>query len=431
MCITNKEITFDDILTITIVVLLIMMTRSHQAIFFYCALGCCLLRITKPVVILPGYFLSSLSTAYFEVSEGMGAGRYMSLLLILSFVISSIRRGDKLDSDKYFSIIMLLIISCFLSSFIGPTSNFTTAIQMTMNLAILLFIQRIEMGNMSRLIAHLVIASSLLVLSVFMEAMTNSVFLLEQRYRAVGVNDDEGTNANRMAIMLEQCGTICVACFFYYKNYLIKMFLLGCVVASAFIIIATGSRTGLIALLTAIAFSLIVIGGVNKVKLIIPFICLLMVSFLLVDYLSTINSPVLERFTYSNVENTGGAGRIDGAYIIMTRFFPDHMLFGSGIGGANMLYFSSQYRFPNLCHNIVFDPLSQLGIIIYGLFLSFLVPAFKRIARFVKSYPNQSVCVALLVAICLNGIGETIFYEKYFWNNLALCLLCCKQYNVS
>lgn len=427
----NKAISFDDIMALVIVILLIMMTRTHQAVYFYCAMGCCLLRISKPLVLIPGYMMSSLSTSYFAVSEGMGAGRYMSMLLILSFFISAAYHKEDVKNDNYLGIILVLIFSCFFSALIGPTQDYNTPIQMAMNLMILLFIQRMEHVDLSRLIAHLVIAFALLAISIFVEAMNNSAFLLEQRYQGVGADDDAGVNSNRMAIMLEQCGAMCIACFMYYKNYIVKVFLLACVFACIFVIIATGSRTGLISLLAAIAFSIIIIGGVNKRKIVIPFLCLLVFAYFLVVYLSSVNSPVLERFTFSSVEETGGSGRQEGSYIIMTKFFPDHFFFGSGIGGANMLYYSRQYGFDSLCHNIVYDPLSQLGILIYCLFLSFLIPAYKRIYRFVIANPSVSVFGGLIVAITINGIGETIFFEKYFWNDLALCLLCYRQYNIS
>lgn len=427
----NKAILFDDIMALVIVILLIMMARTHQSVYFYTAMGCCLLCISKPLVLIPGYMMSSLSTSYFAVSEGMGAGRYMTILLIISYFISSIRKGENVLQDKYFGIIFVLIVSCFFSALIGPAQDYNTPIQMTMNLIVFLFIQKMEDVKINRLISHIVIAFSLLAVSIFAEAMMNSVFLFEQRYQGVGADDDAGVNSNRMAIMLEQCGAMCIACFMYYKNYIVKGFLLACVFACVFVIIATGSRTGLIALLVAIAFSIIVIGGVDKRKIVIPFLCLLVSAYFLVVYLSSVNSPVLERFTFSSVDETGGSGRREGSYIIMTKFFPDNFLFGSGIGGANMLYYSGKYGFSSLCHNIIYDPLSQLGILIYCLFLYFLIPVYKKIYIFIKKNPSVSVFGGLFVAITINGIGETIFYEKYFWNDLALCLLCYRQYNIS
>ena len=426
----KKIVSFDDIIALAIVILLIMMTRTHQAVYFYSAMGCCLLRISKPIVLLPGYMMSSLSTSYFAVSEGTGAGRYMSMLLILSFIISSVYHKENVIKYDYLGIISVLIFGCFVSALIGPVQDYNTPIQMAMNLIIFLFIQGMKDVDLNRLTAHLVITFALLAVSVFVEAMTNSVFLLEQRYTGVSNDNEDGVNANRMAIMLEQCGAICIACFMYYKNYIVKVLLIACVSACVFVIIATGSRTGLIALLVAIAFSAIVIGGIKKTKIIIPLLSLLIIGHFMVDYLASTNSSVLDRFSFSSVEETGGSGRSRAISIIMTEFLPDHLFFGSGIGGANMLSFASQYHFPNLCHNIVFDPLSQLGVIIFSIFLYFLVSVFKKIYRFMKSHPSQSIFVALLIAILFNGIGETIFYEKYFWNDIALCILCCNMYDI-
>ena len=417
---------FDDILAIIIVILLLLLARTNNDMFFFAILGCCLIRINKPLVILPGYLTSSLATGYFDLSNGAGVGRYYFIIVVISLIIYRVQNNTSIFQDRYFVVVLILIIASFISELIGPVGNFVAFMMIFQGLLVFLLLQGTNGLDLKHLLALVCVAFGLISLWFLAETLSNSAFLFVQRYEG----GEDYFDGNRISIMLEQCGALCIACFFYYKNYFLKAILLVCVVACAFVIILTGSRTGLIALLAAIVFAVILSIEGDKMKILVPLLAIMIVGYIGVEYLSSIDSPILDRFSLSNVQESGGSGRSDGIKVIMTKFFPEHILFGSGIGGANMLYYSSMYGIPNLCHNIVFDPLSQLGVIIYSMFLYLLIPAGKRVFKLSKNYSYYSAFIILFLAVCVNGIGETIFYEKYFWNDLALCLLCCNYNNI-
>ena len=67
-----------DIISLLIVLSLMMMTNTHNIIFFYITICGCLIFANKPKVVIPAYFVASLSTSYFALGPGLSAGRFLS-----------------------------------------------------------------------------------------------------------------------------------------------------------------------------------------------------------------------------------------------------------------------------------------------------------------------------------------------------------------
>ena len=418
---TLRKIKFGDLLTVVLMISLMLLTRTHNMIFFLIPIFGSLFLIRRPESIFPLYYMSALSNSYFTLGGGQSAGRYLSLVIIFSLFI----KANKSNEGKGLlpSIIFLLFLS-FVSALVSYTGSFEVFFQLAQCFLLLYFLQKYVTIDINRLMIYIGIASAVVVLFVFFEAVSNSAFVFETRYRG----EDEGLNANRIGMMMEQCAAMMMALFFLSKNKIIKTFTLVIFIFAAFVVIATGSRSSLLAIIGSIPICLFLTFGKLKKKIVIPIILLSLSAYFIADFLSSQDSQMFDRFTLQSIEETGGTGRADNVKKIITEIMPDHLLFGSGMGGGNMKALGRSYNLQNLAHNIIVDPLSQMGILIYPIFMFILYVMLKPTLRFMRMYRWYIVPIALISSAIINGIGETIFYEKFFWNDIALCVLCGNLY---
>jgi len=246
-------------------------------------------------------------------------------------------------------------------------------------------------------------------------------------------NLDGSANADNLAMMIEQTGALCIGYALFGKNTIMRIISGVCVFGAVALVLLTGSRTALIALLVAILLCFLVkikskdkgAGFINA----FIFIFLGVATYLFVSFVSGIDNPLLDRFSAEDVIETGGAGRMDLIKILLTQIFPDHFLFGSGMGNGNMRVLGRSYGLEHVAHNVIIDPLTQMGIIGFGLFF-FLVflPLIRKYLYLLKNKePNCIIVLALVTAVVFNGIGEVMFDEKMFWNDFALLAL---AYNI-
>lgn len=392
--------------------------------FYLAALVISLFFIRKPEVIFPLYFISSLSTSYFAVQEGLGAGRYISMVFLLSLIIVSFQKGSIVSRDaKLIPGTIFLIVLTILSTAIGVSRDMTIGVQMVLNIAIFFLFQQIKGIDYQRLLLTLTISVAILTVLVFYQALVNDAFLFEERYRS---GEDE-VNSNRMAMMMEQCASVLLAASFVVKKPFVRVVLLVLTISSVFVLLATGSRSGLISILGVALFVVLIGFDVNVRRNFILVILVFGAGYYVLTYLQGFSSALLDRFSVANVQESGGTGRLDNATLILTKIFPSHLLFGSGLGGTNMKILGAPYHLDNLAHNIIIDPLTQMGVAIFPFFFIFLWSQMRRVFRQVVKNKEILLLVpaSLFVAAVANGIGETIFYERFFWNDMALGLLFC------
>ena len=402
--------------------LLFIFGYTKDPIYMYATLVGAILFVFKPIVLFPVMFFSSLSTAIFSVEEGTSIGRYLSLIFIISCVIRLIYEKYKINY-RNLSLFIALIIYCFFSTVSGKDGRIDPFVSMLINLAVFFLFKKIHDIDINNIIRILCFAALGGIIMMALMALKDSSVIMMSRF-----NMNEEVNANRIGIMMEQLGSLCLGyIFFDNKTYIKLLFSLGAV-ASVWIILMTGSRTALIALLSAIMICvLITVSTSNKNKKIgtfVSFFIVGLIGYLFVLYISGIDSPILERYTIADVAERGGTGRVDNAMILMTKILPSHLLFGSGMGGYNMLELGRQYGLTNLAHNIIIDPLTELGIVGFCLFLFIMIPATKIYFKMYKESRDYcSIVLVVLTAIVFNGIGEVVFFEKFFWNDLTLLFI--------
>lgn len=422
----------ESLVAVGLPVLLYMMVYTDNVIFFYMALAVGFMFILKPIVLLPFYFVASLSTSYFSLSSGMSAGRFAFVLILLSLFLQFLKNKDKVGANPNFLFVIVLIIFLFFSAITSVTGSLDPFVQMTMNLLFLFFLYYYVDLDLDRFYRFLSIAYFVCLISIAFYIMKNGQELFIQRFH----DEEEAMNTNRLAMMCNQAGGLMFAMFLLSKKVKIKIIsIVGYIIAILEIVIL-GSRSPLIALLLSSIIGFYLYQHVNKTiqrkNVYVLFFFLVFVFGVLVYYLSSIDSPLMERFTAESIVESKGTNRLNLIGIIMTKIFPNHPLLGVGVGSENIYEAGKVYGLERPAHNIIIDPLSQMGIIGFCLFLLFIAPIIVR--SFKVALNNRSLCLVILPSLLLfvtttiNGIGEIIFYEKFFWNNLALCAFCLIQF---
>ena len=406
-----------DTLAIALPVLLLVMVYYDSRLMLWLILGISILCLNHVETIIPVYFISSLSNAYFSVGDGSSSSRYIYIVLLLSLLLNCIRHKST-RFDKNSKQVLLLIVIAFFSCLVSYTGELLPFFQMFQTLLIILFLPMCRGIDVNKLFIIICISCVLVIITVSLQALTSNILQMTGRY-----NMDGEVNANRIGMMIAQCCAFIIATIVSTKSKMFSTILILPFLVGLILIILTGSRSAMIAAVSASLICFLwrmVKYKERKAALLIIGLLVASISY----FLSNNEVQTIDRFSVDSVEASGGTSRMDNITVIMTKIFPDHFWFGSGLGGDNMKKLGKQYSLKNLAHNIIIDPLSQLGIFFYTFYMFFVVPIVLNAIRNVKrsSLALYIIIMSPLTASIFNGVGETIFFEKFFWFELSFCV---------
>lgn len=397
-------------------VLLLAAVFKNNALYYAVIIGV-VCFIKKTDILFPVYFFSSLSTNFFDMGGGMSIGRFLSLLFIISCLFNLIREKKLIYKD--FQYVFLLIVFTFLSGILGYGNDIIIFINMLINLLVFYLFSKIKNVDLDWLLIVLAFSSLLMVGVLLHFFLTNGALLLDERFNMEG-----DVNANRIAMMSEQCGSILLGYVFLGKHRLLKALFIVPSFLAIFIIIVTGSRSALIGLSAASLVCMWLFFTNRKSTGVVVLILVIALGCVVFRPLLKTDSLVTERFSVDDVVESGGTGRLDNAKDLFT-LFPNHLLFGSGIGAKNMQALIRQSGLHgDAAHNIIIDPLTQMGIIGFALYLILIISVIrKEVFLFGRRIGQVSILLLPFVAATFNGVGEIVFYEKLFWNDMAVIML--------
>lgn len=411
------------IMSVSIPFLIMAYVQTHNPIILGLAFGLVAINIAQPFVLFPSVFVTSLSTEYFITSGGSSLTPIFLLVYILSLCISTkpleYRRGG-----KTLIFIMVLIIYNLLSSLFSVTGSFEAFFLMIFYFPIIFFMsikRNVDVGFVYR-----TISVTCLIFSLFLIYS----FLTGGMEMAVG-NDSENRltfgdiNANRYGMLCAPVAAVLIFSFFYESNLIYRLVCLFGSFLTIFVIILTGSRSALYAVIGSTVFALwyFVLRNTKskgKFAMIAVLAAALIIGF---NYLSNADLLVLERFQIDSLMEAGGSGRTNRAEYLFTNVFPNHPLFGIGLGGDNEYAVSE-----GPCHNILLDPIIQLGIVGFLLYWGFLLPYIFKCIKGVRKNPLVVFPLMLFVTVFLHGMGEVVFFERHFWIIISLCVLFSNNY---
>jgi O-antigen ligase len=234
---------------------------------------------------------------------------------------------------------------------------------------------------------------------------------------------NEEVNANRFAMMLSQLCAILFAFIIFKKNRLIQLLLVATVLVAVYMIILSGSRSALVGILLAISLTSFYLLIKQTKKYIIPLVLIAILGFIFWEQIQQLDIPIISRFTMEGIKESGGS---QDRYTIWKTLIPfaltNNPLFGYGFGAENVIVLAKMHGLDKPAHNFLIDMFLQIGIVGVVLYFSYFVYVFKRLIKYLRQ-PLIFIPVLILVTAFFNGIGETIFSEKLFWNGIALAWL--------
>lgn len=437
----NNKLIIQDGFALMNVLFLMLMTVFPSPLWFYAIIAISLMFIRNPIVIFPTCFVASLSNTYFGLSQffasssGMSVGRFLSPILIISILISLLSNSKRNILNNNITILtFLFIVYCFFSCCISITGSFSPFIVIIQSLLILLFLPGLNDIDLNRLMRLMWTSSLLVVLGIWLYVIRDGIeMLLYDRF----TRNDE-VNSNRIAMICVQVGSALIVPFIIGKNKFLKIGSIVGYLLALVLTFFTGSRTGLISIIFAPVIVFMVLPQTGrfsskktKNRNIILLVLFALVVFFIFTKLGEYDSKVLSRYSFQEVEESGGSGRMGAIEVMLNEIFPMYPVFGVGLSGENFVAVSIKYGITHPCHNIFLDSLCQLGIVGFLLFISLITLIIRKSVSSLREAGNMLMVMPLIlfVASVLNGIGETIYLEKFFWNNLALCVLFNINYN--
>lgn len=409
------------IYSIVLVILLYGVHYFNNATLFFILIGGVSFLVLKPIYIIPVYFISSLSGSFFVAPEGLGSvSRYLSVILILSLLINAIRNkslGKKSVLNDI--LIAILIIFNFISSATSITASFSSFFVMLQNLLVLYLFSKFYTKKVD-VIFNILFISFLITFGLILLELYFQGFNFYAIQGRLSINED--VNENRFGMMLVQIGVISLLPLFLDKYSKIKKLLsLLTFPIILILIILTGSRTSFLAvLLTVFIVYFFIYKNFNFGKLFIFFLFSFF-FFYVWDFLVE-NIPFMYRFSINTATETGGfENRFYSISLLFKNVIPEHLLFGIGLGGENTLVALHKYGY-NLkpAHNIIIDTITQIGLVGFLLYFILFFKIIKKLVKCIKINYIMYMPVLIIIAAFLNGIGETLFFEKFLWNGLAL-----------
>ena len=420
----NRGMTIVDfVLSLLMPALLMVMTLTHNEVYLYAVLGLALLRITKPLVIFPVYFVASLSNEWFGLGTGVSAGRYLSVILLLSLIIDLLSKRKKPSVQKELVVLFVFVLYCLFSCFISVTGSFDAFFIAFLGLMVVILFSLRNNNDVQQLFD--VMFCTAIVVTVGMLVVISTIGIAQFTLSRMGEIDDIETNSNRIAMMMAQIcaihGTV-----FYLEGFKTKGILaLISYIVTVFIVILTGSRTGLLASTLPLFIVFLLMHRIKTIRVFLYIIVFGVLFYFLSGIIEDLDLVVVDRLSVNDVVDSGGSDRMPAIKVMWKEVFPQYPILGVGLGGANFNAVARQYGIDHPCHNIFFDSLCQLGIIGFLIFLYIVTHYFKTTYRCIKRTNNELCFLGffLLLTATINGIGETVYIEKIYWNAIALCVI--------
>jgi hypothetical protein len=397
-------------------VVIFLLSEINESTIFRSALylGTALL-LFNPIFILPIFIISSLGNNFFGYG-GISTSRIIGFILIIACIVYQARNKIPLRRLEF-----ILLVTFFVYTFISSAFSITGSLQsfflFTQSLIIVFLLSQLRNINLFNLSWSL-IASSVAAIILLIFSLEEKIILLDLERLSIGEDD----SINRFATMISQLIAILFVGFVISgKNKLIKIILFLTMLIGLFMIILTGTRSALIAIILAIVIVCLYF-FINSKKSVINLLLIFTVCYLILNQLQELDLHVLKRFSLEEVNDSGGSGRRGVWKALIPRTLDDGLFFGFGFGAENVYFLAKQYGFSFSAHNLLIDMFIQMGFSGLILFVTYFFILAKKLLKSIDN-PNIFVPIMILLTGLFNGLGETVFLEKFFWNGIALAWL--------
>ena len=400
---------------ILVVVLMLSQINESTILLSVLFVGIALL-LFNPVFILPVFIISSLGNTLFAY-DGISISRIIGFLLIIACLMAQIR--NRIPVKKIgFIFLLIFFIYTLISSAFSITGSFVSFIVFMQSLVVVFLLSQLRNINLYNL-SWILIVSSVVAIVFFSFWFKENI--IELGIQRLSVSED--SSINRLATMISQLIAILFTGFLIPgKNKLIKIILFSTILIGLILIIFTGTRSALIAIIVSIVIITLYFFKIHTKKVIIYLPLIILVGYLFINQFQELDIHVLKRFTVEEVQDDGGSGRTGVWKALVPKTFEDGLFFGFGFGAENVYDLAKQYGFSFSAHNLLIDMFIQMGLTGLILFFTYFFILAKKLLKSIDN-PYILVPVMILLTGLINGIGETVFLEKFFWNGIALAWL--------
>lgn len=404
--------------SIFLVALLLASVNLNNPILLWMLIGSSVLLINYPIYLLPVYIISSLSTNYFVAGDGLGISRLIGFILIFGGVLYQIKNRYPFNK-KHVIIVILILVYTFLSSVLSLTGSMIAFIILTQNLIVIILLSQLRNVNLDTLSKLLTITSVLTILFFAFTLKANIIVIQAER-----LTTGEDVNENRFAMIIAQLTAIIFASFLIFNKIkkISQILLLIVVLLAYFMLILSGSRSGTIGISGAILFIVFYFLFKQPKKFLIPIILVLCASYFLIVEIGRMDIPFISRFSIEDVRKSGGTNRLEVWEKLIPVTFENSPIFGYGLGGENSYALANQNGLNHAAHNFVIDMFIQTGLFGISLFFYYFFFVAKKLKKSLQN-PYMYIPIMILLTALFNGIGETVYLEKLFWNGIALSFI--------
>ena len=379
------------------------------------------LRNTEILIVL--YVMSALSGDFFSITSGLSLSRVIYLILLINFLY---KKKSKITITILLPI--LIIFSCYVGfSFLRADVSYKHIIKLVQYaiLTITYLFSNFQI-NQVKTLKYFQHAGIVLTCLFLIHIIANyQEYIVQTR---LNITDD--VNENRMAIIFLALALINFTLFLTNNGniwaFVLKLFLFVSPLIVLFLIASRSAMFGL-----AISFSVLILkfftdNNIRAKSKYLLYLGLILLGGLVYEYVMRLEGLV-QRYSLSDIEKSGGAGRFEIWELAFEKIIPNNFLFGVGFSNTAVIAAQTRYSYTTKpAHNFIVDLLMQGGLVGASLLLVVLIYVLKQgYTKLSFREPFSILSLTLLLSIVSMGIGETIFNDKVFW---AFFLLSCLKY---
>lgn len=407
------------------IILLALFIITKQMMFgLFALLGAIVVGYNRFYKIVPILFITNLYSNYFLLYGTISLGRIISIVFILGCILRIFQ--SKTMTMNYTIPVYLIIIESMISSML---SDYGYAIDSTTILNWMLLIGAEQLVFDERDLK--IIINDLFKYSIVILICITISSIVSPNYVDGRLSVGYSSNANNFAMMVVQ---LCVILIAYLLSERIKVTFLNIVLLLLFfsvgfyLILLSGSRTALVALMVAMVSLFFYYNFKRQGRLMVKnFVLTIIVIILFIfifNLVSTGDNYLAKRFTLENVITYGGSGRFKSLKIAFTQVIPQHFLFGVGPSISAEIHALQEYEAGVASsHNILISMMTQVGIVGVILYSILIGRIFITSVKYAKCNKEFIVPVFMLLVAIINGIGEVVYLERFFWCVLLILVI--------
>lgn len=419
----SKEIYFNlgDFISIVGSLLLSLSTFTGSSFFILPLLALIPIGLIKPIYLIPIYYVSSLSSQYFIAAEGIGITRFFAFVIFIGLLMRILLRGVKIEN--YWIRYLTYIGTATLFSYLLANQQFIHSLYIVgMNLLILFTFANIRQkdNELEKLFKSIYLSVAIISTSIMINAIFNPVVISGRTSIA------ENLNVNTFSIISAQLGAFLIGYALYTQSKKIKFVCYTLVLSNIYLILLSGSRTSFIAITLGALIALLVSNYKQKrnLKGILLIWIVIFVGYLFFIQIIEQNPLLAYRFSLESILHSGGTGRWDRILAEVKYVIPNNLFFGVGPISLNETIALQGYiKFPGSSHNILISMLTQIGIIGSLGYILLVRDILKKIYKYIDLNKLLFIPLCLILTGIINGIGEVVYHERFFWSALSLAVL--------